>query len=690
MQPPIARKAHHVHEEHGYEREDPYFWLREKDSEEVLAYLNAENAYTDHETVHTKAFQEALFEEIKGHIKQDDESVPQIAEDGWWYFTRRTEDKQYPVIIRKVERDADDEQVVLDLNVLGDEHEFVSLGDWDIPKGTNKLWYTVDLTGYRQYKLRCQDLDTGEVTEFSDGDDSIFNRITSFEFVEGRDDAMWFTVEDEETKRSHQVYFWFMSGSPKLVFQEEDERFNVGIRMTADREFITVLSASHTTSEVYFADARLTEARLLLLYKRQQDIEIYSDHRNGRWYSMVNDKGRNFRIVVGGGGEELVPHDPEVMIEGFSLFKDHMVVATRKEGISSILVTKFMPKAVMDGEPEGSGILPLERIEFPEEVISCGIGTNNLMDTDTVRVGYGSMTTPGVTYDCDLDTLELTELKRQEVLGKYDPDDYVAKRIYATSPDGTTVPISITHRKDTPLDGSAPMYLTGYGSYGAPMPISFSYVRLSLLDRGFVYALAHIRGGGERGKAWHDDGRMLNKMNTFTDFIACAEQLVAEKFTSPKRLCIEGASAGGLLIGAVVNMRPDLFGCVITDVPFVDVLTTMLDSTMPLTVGEYEEWGDPNNDEDYEYIRQYCPITNVEAKVYPPMLVRTSYNDSQVMYWEPAKYVAKLRDLKTDDNTLLFKCLMEAGHGGKSGRYDAYRDAAFDLAFIFDQFGISS
>lgn len=688
MQPPVARKIPHTHMIHGDKREDPYFWMRERDSDEVLEYLEAENAFTDANMAHTAEFQERLFEEIKGHIKQDDESVPQVDLDGWWYFTRRVEEKQYPIILRKPTRDSTEEHVLMDVNELGDEHEFVSLGDFEIPTGTSKLWYTVDLSGYRQYELRCRDLETGDEVCFKDSPDSIFGRITTFEFVEGRNDAIWFTVEDEDTKRSHQVYFWVLSESPRLIYEEKDERFNVGLSMSSDRTAIIMTSGSHTTTETYFADSDSVEGRLMLLYPRRQDIECYADRRNGRWYSMSNEGGRNFEILVG--GEVLVPHDPEAIIEGMTLFKNHLVYATRKEGISSILVARFEADAVMEGEPRAFGIHPPQRVEFPEEAIDCGLGTNNLYDTDVIRVGYQSMVTAGVTYDCDLETLDLHELKRTEVLGGYEQENYVSERFHATAPDGEKIPITISRHVNTPVDGTAPMLLIGYGSYGLPYSIYFSHMRLLLLDRGFVFGIAHIRGGSEKGKRWHDEGRMFNKMNTFTDFIACAEHLIAKGYSAPDKLCIEGGSAGGLLVAAVTNMRPDLFRVVTAQVPFVDVLTTMLDNSMPLVVAEYEEWGDPHQAESYAYMKTYCPITNVAAKDYPTMLVRTSYNDSQVMFWEPAKYVAKLRDLKTDDNLLLFKCLMDdAGHGGKSGRYDAYRDAAFDYAFLFDQFGIT-
>jgi len=683
--PPTAPKRPHTHEIHGDRREDPYFWLREKDTQPVLDYLEAENEYAKNVMAKHAELQDTLFEELKTRIPQEDEGYPQLARDGWHYSWRINEGDSYPVRFRTR---GGEEQVTINLNEIGKEHEFVSAGMYTIPKDTNLMWYTLDLAGYRQYELHARDIARNQELEFKELKNyDIFSRVVSFRMVEGRDDAMWIVVEDEETKRADSLYFWKLNGNgPKLIYREEDERFNVSLGMSSDYKHLLISIDSHVTSEVWVADAHSINPKIGLLIPRQQDRQIEADHFGDYWFLQINDTGRNFRLVRvpdtaidSASWEEILPHREDTLLEGFAIFENHMVVEERNE------IPKMYVYDLKDGE-----ISNRRQITFPEEMVEAELSWNPRTDTHMVRVTYQSTTTPRVLCDCDMNTMELAELRRQKMLGDYDPMRYISERVYATAPDGTQIPITVTRKKDTPVDGTAPAYLTGYGAYGISYELYFNVSMVSLLDRGFVTAIAHIRGGTEFGKPWHDGGRMENKMNTFTDYIACAEHLITEKFTSSDRLCAEGASAGGLLMGAVTNMRPDLFRVVYSRVPFVDVLTTMLDDTMPLVVGEYEEWGNPNKPDEYKRMKEYSPYDNIEAKDYPTMLVRTSYNDSQVMYWEPAKYVAKLRAMKTNHSPLVFTCKMEAGHGGASGRFDRYRDAAFDLAFICVQMRITS
>jgi oligopeptidase B len=694
--PPVAERRPHTIEAHGDVREDPYFWLREKDSEDVLAYLAAENEYADAVTAPLKDLEDKLFEEIKGRIPQKDESVPQVARDGWWYSSRIDEGEQYGAHFRT--RDGV-EQVLLDLNELGKEHAFLSLGGLACPPNSDKLWYSLDTTGDLVTQLYCRDVAKQEEIDVPAlRENPEFGRVAGFVPLEGRDDALWFVTLEEETLRASRLYFWKLGDEvPRLVMHEEDERFSIGISKTSDFRHILIDVSSHVTDEVWVVDAASVDAEPALLFERQHEIEIDADHYGDHWFLLSNaaDDGptkRNYELVRAsdtqpnsGPRKVLIPHREHVLLEGFSIFKEHMVVCERSEGITALFVYDFK-----DGD-----ISNRRQVRFPERLVEAELGPNFVTDTHLLRVGYQSLTTPGVTYDCDMRTMELTELKRRQVLGDFDSDDYVSHRVYATAEDGTQIPITLAHRKDTPLNGLAPCYLTGYGAYGLSYEMYFGAARISLLDRGFVFAIAHIRGGSEMGKRWHDAGKMENKKNTFTDFIACAELLATQeiptldrgaiRITGPRRLCVEGRSAGGLLMGAVVNMRPDLFGLVYAGVPFVDVLTTMLDETMPLVVGEYEEWGNPQVAEQYGWMKEYSPYDHVEAKPYPAMLVRTGYNDSQVMYWEPAKWVAKLRAMKTDKNPLVFRCTMEVGHGGSSGRFDAYREKAQDLAFILAQ-----
>jgi oligopeptidase B len=674
--PPVAARTAHPTVVHGDPREDDYFWLREKHNPAVVEYLEAENAYADAVMAPTQPLQDALYREMLARIKETDLSVP-YREGGHFYYSRTEEGKQYPIFCRKRGSLESPEEVTLDLNELAVGHGFLALGAYTVSDDGSLLAYSIDTKGFREYTLHVKDLRTGELRP---------ERIENTGAVAWANDGrtLFYTVEDH-AKRPYRVFRHVVgpSTTDALVYEEADELFRVWVARTRSRGFLLLGSASHTTTEVRYLAADDPEGAWRTVAPRRHEHEYDVDHHGDRFYIRTNDRGRNFRLVSAPVAapdephwEEVVPHRPAVMLEGAEFFRDHSVLLEREHGLQALLVTDLRR-----GESH--------RIEFPEPTYSAFPSHNPEFDTTLFRYTYQSLVTPSSVFDYDMDRRTSTLLKEQPVLGGYDRTQYVSERLQAAAPDGTPVPISIVYRRDFVRDGRAPLYLYGYGSYGYPLPVGFSSNRLSLLDRGVAVAIAHVRGGGEMGKAWHDDGRLRKKMNTFTDFIAVAEHLVAEGYTSPGRLAIEGGSAGGLLMGAVVNLRPDLFGVVISRVPFVDVLNSMLDADLPLTVGEYEEWGNPNLKDDYEYMKTYCPYTNLAARAYPAMLVKTSFHDSQVMYWEPAKYVARLRTLKTDANPLLLKTNMSAGHGGASGRYDYLREVAFDYAFLLTQLGLA-
>ena len=672
-EPPRAQRIPKRDVVHGDERRDDYFWLRDKEDPAVAAYLEAENAYSDRVMAPSQALQEELYREMLGRIKETDASVPYRKGDHL-YYSRTEEGKQYPAHCRKKGVEGH-EEVTLDLNELAKGLPFISLGAYQVSDDGAWLAYSVDTTGFRRYTLHVKNLGSGETLA------ARVERVTSTAWA--ADDAtLFYTVEDETTKRSHRLYRHRLGTDVHdLIYEEPDEAFNIAVGRTRSLAYLILGIGSHTTSEARYLPAAEPGGEWRLMAPRVHDQEYEVDHRDESFYVRVNDTGRNFRLVrapVGSPGreswQEVLPLRADVMLEGIELFKSHCVLLEREDGLPQLTVTDLSTRES-------------HRVAFPEPAYSVFPGANAEWDTTSYRYTYQSLTTPASVLDYDMDTRVATLLKEQPVLGGYDRTQYECERLYATAPDGVRVPLSVVYRKGG-RRASAGLYLTGYGSYGFPLPITFSSNRLSLLDRGCAVALAHIRGGGEMGKAWHDDGRLFKKMNTFTDFIACAEHLMAEGYTSPERLVIEGGSAGGLLLGAVVNMRPELFRAVVSKVPFVDVINTMLDPSLPLTVGEYEEWGNPAEKRDYDYVKRYCPYTNLAAKAYPAMLVKTSFNDSQVMYWEPAKYVARLRALKTDDNALLLKTNMAAGHGGASGRYDFLREVAFDFAFVLTQLGI--
>ncbi|MFN2455625.1 MAG: S9 family peptidase [Pyrinomonadaceae bacterium] len=675
--PPVAKKISKTNTTHGDKRVDDYYWLREKSNPEVIAYLEAENAYADALMKPTEAVQAKLYQEMLGRIKQTDVSVPYHLGD-YFYYSRTEEGKQYPIYCRK--RDGKQnakEEITLDLNELARGHKFLGLGSYAVSDDGNLLAYTLDTTGFRQYTLQVKDLRTGQLFP---------------EKIERTDAVMWardnrtlfYVTEDAVTKRSNQ-FFRHRLGSDKsdLVYEEKDELYNLGADRSRDKQFVFVTSASKTTTEVRFVPTDNPTADLQIISPRQIDHEYYVDHRGDSFYIRTNENAKNFRIMTAPASNpqkakwrELIAHNPKVKLDDIDLFANHCVISERENGLQYARIVDL-------------GNNKTHRIEFTEPVYAIAGEPNPEFNTNHFRFRYQSLVTSPSVFDYDMATRERKLLKQTEVLGGYAASNYTSERIFATASDGTRVPISIVYKKGIKRDGNNPLLLYGYGSYGLSIPDTFSSSRLSLIDRGVIYAIAHIRGGGELGEEWRDAGKMMQKRNTFTDFISSAEHLIKEKYTSKDHLVIQGGSAGGLLMGAVTNMRPDLFKAVISQVPFVDVLNTMLDASLPLTVGEYLEWGNPNERAAYEYMKTYSPYDNIEAKAYPTMLVKTSLNDSQVMYWEPAKYVAKLRATKTDNHPLLFKVNMGAGHGGASGRYDALKDLAFDYAFIINQLGIA-
>jgi oligopeptidase B len=654
---------------------DDYHWLREKDSPEVRAYLGAENAYTRAMMRPSEPFQKKLYREMLARIKETDTEVP-YRDGRFYYYSRTRKGRQYRIYCRKLESLSAREQVILDLNHIARGKTFLGIGAMEVSPDATLLAYSTDFTGFREYTLRIRDLSTGKLLP---------DRIDKVRSVTwAMDSRTLFYVTEDETKRASRVWRRRL-GDPggELLFEETDARFSLGVGRSRSDRFIFVSSHSTTTTEVRYLPADRPDSGLSLFLPRRQDHEYHVDHGGENFYVVTNDKGRNFRLVSApvespseANWRELIPHREDVMLEGVDVFARHLVLHERQGGFPRLSVRR-----VLDGDTH--------TLQLPEPARSVYAGANAEFDANAYRLVYESYVTPQSVYDYDLETRELKLLKRREVRGRYDPEEYRVELHYGVTADGVRVPISLVYRKDRRKPGAQPMLLTGYGAYGIPHDVSFSSSRLSLLDRGVIFACAHVRGGGEMGKRWHDQGRLLGKRNTFTDFIACAEHLIREHYTDSSRLAIEGGSAGGLLMGAVTNMRPDLFRAVIAQVPFVDVVNTMLDDTLPLTTGEYEEWGDPRDKTFFDRMLSYSPYDNLERRDYPPMLVDTSLHDSQVMYWEPAKYVAKLRTLKTDLNPLLLKTNMKAGHGGASGRYDFLKELAFTYAFILGVLGIT-
>jgi oligopeptidase B len=677
FKPPVAKKVAKTTTIHGETLTDDYYWLREKTSPEVISYLEAENAYTTAVMKPTEAFQASLYKEILGRIKETDVNVPYKTGD-YYYYSRTEQGQQYPILCRKRGSLDAKEEVYLDLNELAKGQKYLGLGASTVSDDGNLLAYSLDTTGFRQYKLAIKDLRTGKLYPDS------AERVTSVEWA--RDNkTLFYTVEDATTKRSDRLYKHRLGeAADELIYEEKDELFDLGATRSRSKAFIFVTSDSYTSSEVRAIATDQPDKAYRVILPREADHRYYADHHGDHFYIRTNDNAKNFRLVAAPisdpqkkNWKEIIPHRKDVMLADMDFFANYFVAYERENGLPKFRVTDMRTNQSHD-------------IEFPEPVYAALPAAGSEFDTTVFRFNYVSFITPNSVYDYDMQTRKRTLLKQTEVLGGYNPAQYGSERTYAKAADGTRIPISLVYKKDFKRDGKRPLLMQGYGAYGISSNINFSSARLSLLDRGVVFAIAHIRGGGEMGEVWHDQGKMMMKRNTFTDFIAAGEHLVAEKVTASDRLIITGGSAGGLLMGAVLNMRPDLFKAALVYVPFVDVINTMLDESLPLTVGEFKEWGNPKIKGEYEYLRSYSPYENIAARNYPTILVRTSLNDSQVMYWEPAKYVARLRAMKTDHNPLLFKIqLGVGGHGGVSGRYDALHDMAFDYAFMLAQLGIT-
>ena len=675
LTPPMAAKKPKTLTAFGERRVDDYYWLREKDNPEVIAYLEAENRYTEAVMAPLAGFRQKLYEEMLSRIQETDESVPYFKR-GYWYYQREVQGMQYPIFCRRLGDMEAPEEVLLNVNVLAQGHKYTSVGLFDVSPDGTKLAYTVDFTGFRQYRLHVKDLESGRLL------DDTAERVTSTAWAEDSS-TLFFVEEHDTTKRSYRLHRKALGAQPRLVYEESDELFDIAVGETRSKAFIVLASTSKDTSEMHVLRSNDPAGEFQVIERRRAGHEYYLDHHEGVFYIRTNDRGRNFRLVRAPVASpsakhwhEVIAHRPTVMLEEIDCFKAFWVAVERDKGLVRLRVSDFAT-----GKHH--------YISFDEEVYSAHPSVNAEYDTGQFRFLYESLVTPRSWYDYDVAGRSRKLLKRQPVLGGFDPSEYRSEALVAVARDGTRVPISLVYRKSLRRAGPQPMLLYAYGSYGFPMDPYFSSARISLLDRGMIYAIAHVRGGGDRGRTWYDDGKLLRKKKTFTDFISVAESLIRRKYTAPQQLVIQGGSAGGLLMGAVVNMRPDLFKAVVSQVPFVDVLTTMLDASLPLTVGEYLEWGDPNQQKYYRYMRSYAPYDNLKRGAYPAMLVETSLNDSQVMYWEPAKYVAKLRTLKTDTNPLLLRTIMEAGHGGASGRYDALKEAAFTYSFILDQVGLA-
>ena len=662
--PPVAKIVPHSMTVHGDTRVDNYFWLRDRKDPDTIAYLEAENAYTKEKLAHTEALQAALYAEMLGRIQQTDLSVP-VKRDEYFYYMRTEEGKQYAIHCRK--KGSGPEEILLDCNLLADGHKYFRLGAFIASPDHRLLAYSVDFEGDEKYTVRVKSLDTGELLA-----DEIPNTSSTLEWA--ADNATFFYTTLDEALRPYQVFRHALGlKEDSLIYQEPDERFTLDLSSTRSRAYIFININSSLTSEIRYLrkDQPTSEFRVLL--PRVYETEYDATHRGDSFFIRTNDGAKGFRVIeapiadpVKANWKEIIPGRDGITIESVSVFADYLVTEERHRGLTQIYIRDAHTGAQ-------------HSIEFPEPVYTAELGANAEFNTKLLRFHYTSLVTPASIYDYDMETHERELKKQQQVLGGYDPQQYQSERIHAAE-----VPISLVYKKGFVRDGRAPMLLYGYGSYGISIDPSFSSDRLSLLDRGFVYAIAHIRGGMDLGKPWHEAGRLLQKKNTFTDFIACAEKLIAEKYTSPARLAIMGRSAGGLLMGAIVNLRPDLFDAVVAGVPFVDSLNTALDASLPLTVGEYEEFGDPGKREFYHYMKSYAPYENVTAQAYPAMFVTAGLNDPRVSYWEPAKWVAKLRALKTNDRPLLLKTNLGSGHFGASGRYEYLKETAIEYAFLLD------
>jgi oligopeptidase B len=679
-QPPVAKVMPHEFKEHGNVRVDNYYWLRERDNPEVVSYLEAENAYTEAIMKPTKKLQKELFEEIKGRIKQNDESVPYL-ENGYWYYQRFEEGKQYPIYCRKQGTREAPEQIMLDQNELAEGQSYCATRGREVSSGNDLLAYGVDFMGRRFYTLHIRNLETGQ--EYPDVIPDCTGNLAWAE----DDRTLFYSKQDPETLRPYLIYRHELGTDPAadvVVYEEPDETFRCGVFKTKSRQYIMIGCYQTLSNEYRYLAANDPNGAFRILQPREREHEYSVDHYGDSFYIRTNWRAKNFRLMktpvsatTKENWREVIPHRDDVLLEGEELFADFLVLSERKDGLIRLRIIPW------DGSAE-------HYLDFGEPAYMAWISTNPEFDTSLLRYGYSSLTTPNSIYDYDMQTHAKTLMKQDEVLGGYEPANYEVERIYAMAEDGVKVPISLVYRHGFVKDGSRPFLLYAYGSYGYSTDADFTSSVISLLDRGFGYGIAHVRGGEEMGRWWYDDGKLLHKKNTFTDFITCAEYLVSQGYTSKDKLFAEGGSAGGLLMGAIANMAPADFKGIIAEVPYVDVVTTMFDASIPLTTDEYDEWGNPADKTYYDYMLSYSPYDNVKAQAYPNILITTSLHDSQVQYWEPAKWTAKLRALKTDQNRLLLKTNMEAGHGGASGRYERYRETAFNFAFMLDLLGIKN
>lgn len=674
MPAPIAIKKPQLLEIHGHQRQDPYYWMNERENQEVIDYLNAENAYLKEVMKPTEVLQKQLFEEMKGRIKEQDESVPYF-KSGYFWYTRYEQGSEYPIFCRKLGSLEAEEEVILDVNMLAVGKSYFQVGQAATSTNQKILAFAADEVGRRIYTLHFKNLETQEMLE-----DQIPEVTGNFVWAADQS-SIFYSKQDPETLRSYQIYKHILGSScstDQLVYEELDEEFSCVVHKTKSEKYILIHSESTISSEVRFVPAEQPTAPLQILQARIPHLEYAADHFGEYFYIRTNDQAQNFKLVKAPitspskeNWVEVIPHRPEVLLEDFDLFSKFLVTQERSMGLTQIHIQPW------ESENEGHSL------PFDDETYTAYVGMNPEFDTTLLRFGYNSLVSPSSVYDYDMVTRHKTLLKQQEVVGGHDPSDYHSERIWAKASDGVLVPISLVYKKSTfKKDGNQPLLLYAYGSYGYSMDPYFSSNRLSLLQRGFVFAIAHIRGGEDLGRAWYEDGKLLKKKNTFTDFIACAEHLIEKKYTSVAHLYAMGGSAGGLLMGAVINMRPELFHGVVANVPFVDVVTTMLDESIPLTTGEFQEWGNPKEKEFYEYMHSYSPYDNVREQAYPNLLVTSGLHDSQVQYWEPTKWVAKLRELKTDQHTLLLFTNMEAGHGGASGRFNPLKEIALEYAFL--------
>ena len=684
--PPVAAKKPKTTEIHGYKLTDDYFWLREKDQTgkpvaEAYKYLEAENAYTEAVMKPTADLQKKLYDEMLGRIKQTDDSVPYRL-GNYTYFTRFVEGKQYPVYLRKKLDKNAAEETTLDGNKMAEGLKFFSIGSYTISPDGNLLAFSTDTTGYRQYTLQIKDLRTGQILP------NKIERVTSTAWA-ADNNTLFVGTEDQTTKRSDKIFRHDVKANATAeIYTEKDELFQVGVGASRDKKTVYIQAGSSKTSEIRYLPADQPTGEFKIVLPRETDVEYDAEIYDGKFFITTNKGAKNSRVVTAPlndptekNWKEFVAHNPKIKISNVSFFKNHAVVSERENGLEYLRVIDMKSKDANN---------KAHRIETPEPVYTIGLAANPEFDVEKIRFNYNSMVTPTSTVEYDLNTKQRTTLKEQEIPSGYDKTKYEAKRIFVKSRDGSAdIPVALVYKKGVKMDGSAPMLLYAYGSYGASIPPSFSTARTSLIDRGVIYALASIRGGGELGEDWRDAGKMYKKINTFTDFVDVADYMAKNKYTSADKLVIQGGSAGGLLMGAVVNLSPQSFKAAIAQVPFVDVINTMLDASLPLTTGEYIEWGNPNEKAAFDYIRTYSPYDNVKAQKYPSMLIEVSLNDSQVPYWEGAKWAAKLRAMKTDDNVLLLKTNMGAGHGGASGRYDRLKEIAFDYAFALNQVGIN-